>query len=265
MGVPGTVHGLYEAHRKWGKLEWKELVLPAVALAKEGFPLEKSTASSLNDLLASSDKEQFKELHRVYGKPDGSPWKANDTLTLPDLAHSLELIADHGPEGFYRGETADKIVAEMKLGKGLISAEDLANYQPIVRKPLRGTYRGYEIISVPPSSSGGTTLIEALNILETFELDAKRETPANIHRIVEAARRAYRDRARYLGDPEATPSQSPLLTNKEHAREVAKTITDKATPSRDLAGDIELTFESEHTTHFSVVDKDRMAVALGTR
>jgi gamma-glutamyltranspeptidase / glutathione hydrolase len=261
VGVPGTVRGLAMAHFKWGRLPWRDLVQGAVDLAKHGFLLETSTADSLNELLATSDKSRFSELHRVFGKQDEMPWRAGDRLTQTDLAHTLQLIAERGADGFYLGEVADKIVAEMKRGDGLITAKDLAEYRPIARAPLRGTYRGYEVISAPPSSSGGTTLMEALNILECFELDAKRDAPSNVHRIVEAMRRAYRDRARYLGDPEVTPPPAFLL-RKDHARSLATSITDNATPSRDLAGDIELTVESEQTTHFSVVDEQRMAVSL---
>jgi gamma-glutamyltranspeptidase/glutathione hydrolase len=261
IGVPGTVRGLALAHTRWGRLPWRELILPAVALAQEGFPLEASTADSLNKLLATSEAMTFRELHRVFGKPDGAKWQAGDRLKQPELAQTLQIIAERGADGFYLGEVAEKIVAEMQRGGGLITAADLAAYRPLPRSPLRGTYRGYEIFSVPPSSSGGTTLIEALNILECFQLDAKRDTPQNVHRMIEAMRRAYRDRARYLGDPAVTPVPEFLL-QKEYARQLADSITDKATPSRDLAGDIELATESEQTTHLSVVDAERMAVSL---
>jgi gamma-glutamyltranspeptidase/glutathione hydrolase len=261
VGVPGTVRGLAMARAKWGRLQWNELLQPAIALAQDGFPLEAATAKSLNELLATSDRSRFAELHRVFGKSDGSPWRAGDRLFQPELAHTLQAIAEQGVDGFYRGEVAAKLLAEMKRGDGLITATDLAEYRAIPRRPLRGTYRGYEVISAPLSSSGGTTLIEALNILECFELDAKRESPANIHHMVEAMRRAYRDRARHLGDPDVTLPLSFLL-EKDYARRLANGIRDRATASRDLAGDIEIAAESEQTTHFSVVDKDRNAVSL---
>ena len=262
VGVPGTVRGLALAHIRFGRLPWRDLVTPAIKLALEGFALDEATARSLNEVLESSDKTQFGELHRVFGAPDGAAWRAGDRLVQPQLGRTLQLIAEQGADGFYLGEVADKVVAEMRRGGGLISNSDLANYRALVRLPLRGTYRGFEIITVPPSSSGGTTLIESLNILETFELDPDRSSPANLHRMVEAMKRAYRDRARYLGDPDATPIPNKLVS-KAYARDLAAGIkAEKATPSRDLAGDVKLAPESGQTTHLSVVDKDRNAVSL---
>lgn len=261
VGVPGTVRGLALAHVRLGVLPWRELVTPAVELAAQGFLLDAATAKSLNELLTDSDPKQFAELHRVFSPADGRKWQAGDRLMQPDLARTLQNIADHGADGFYLGRVAEQFVAEMQRGKGLITAADLAAYRPLTRKPLRGSYRGFEVIAVPPSSSGGTTLIEALNILECFELTPDRNATENVHRTIEAARRAYRDRARYLGDPEAT-TLPDFLTDKAYARKLAATITEKATPSRELAGDIKLSTESEHTTQLSVVGKDRTAVSL---
>ncbi|HTN73897.1 MAG TPA: gamma-glutamyltransferase, partial [Pirellulaceae bacterium] len=178
VGVPGTVRGLALAHVRYGRLPWRELAQPAVELARTGFALDASTAESLNGLLATSDKAAFAELHRVFGRTDGARWRAGDRLIQPDLARTMQRLADEGADGFYLGAVADLIVAEMRRGGGIITREDLASYRPIARQALRGTYRGYEIISVPPSSSGGTTLIEALNILENFDLDADRYSPA---------------------------------------------------------------------------------------
>jgi gamma-glutamyltranspeptidase / glutathione hydrolase len=261
VGVPGTVRGLALAHSRLGKLPWRDLVQPAIELADRGFDLDAATAKSLNDVLATSDKTQFRELHRVYGRPDGEKWKAGDRLVQPDLARTLRRIAEHGADGFYLGDVADKLVAEMKRGGGLMTLDDLAGYRPVVREPVRGAYRGYEVLGVPPSSSGGTTLIEILNILECFEPDTDRNSPQNVHRMVEAMKRAYRDRARYLGDPSATEIPAHLL-DKQHARKLAATIGVQATPSGEIAGDIPITTESENTTHFSIVDRDRMAVSL---
>lgn len=261
VGVPGTVRGLWLAHLRLGKLPWRELVHPAVRLARDGFLLDAATAKSLNEVLATSDKVRFHELHRVFGQPDGRPWRAGDRLVQPDLADSLERIAEEGPDGFYSGDVADKIVREMRSADGLITHDDLRDYRAILRSPLRGTYRGYEIYAVPPSSSGGTTLIEALSILECFEPEPDRNSPTQVHRMVEAMKRAYRDRARHLGDPTVNEIPASLL-DKEYARKLAATINNRATPSRELAADIELTEESEQTTHLSVVDKDRMAVSL---
>ncbi|MGD9645194.1 MAG: gamma-glutamyltransferase [Pirellulales bacterium] len=262
VGVPGTLRGLAIAHQRFGRLAWRELVEPAVRLADDGFSLDVANASSLNELLRDSDKARFAELHRVFGKPDGTAWQAGDLLVQPDLGQTLREIAERGPESFYVGSVADKIVAEMQRGDGLLTKRDLAEYEPIVRQPLRGEYRGFEIIAVPPSSSGGTTLIEALNILETFRLDDERWSAQNIHRMAESMKRAYRDRARYLGDPTATPIPA-FLTSKDYARELAAGIhPDRATPSTELAGDIILSREGEHTTHFSIVDEERNAVSL---
>ncbi len=262
VGVPGTVRGLALAHGRFGRLPWKELVLPAVQLAREGFELDAATASSLNEILAKPDSRPFSELYRVFGKPGGKPWQPGDRLAQPDLAATLQEIADRGPDGFYLGSTADKLVAEMRRGGGLITREDLAAYQPKFREPVRGTYRGFEIISVPPSSSGGTTLIEALNILENFDLHAQgRWSPETVHLLIEATKRAFRDRADYLGDP-AGVTIPEKLTRKDHAHALARGIDrQRATPSAQLAGDISIAQEAAHTTHFSVIDRERTAVS----
>ncbi len=261
VGVPGTVRGLELAHKQFGKLPWRDLVRPAVQLARDGFTLDPANARSLNEVLGKSDKSQFAELHRVFGKPGGGDWQAGDILKQPDLASTLQRIEEQGAEGFYTGGVAEKLVAEMKRGGGLISLDDLASYRPVVHPPLRGSYRGFDILAVPPSCSGGTTLIEALNILECFKPEPDRNSPSNVHRMVEAMKRSYRDRAGYLGDPAAT-SIPAFLLDKAYAKRLAAGITDRATPSRDLAGEIKLADEPEHTTHLSVVDKDRMAVSL---
>jgi gamma-glutamyltranspeptidase/glutathione hydrolase len=260
VGVPGTVRGLALAHQKFGKRPWKELVLPAVRLAREGFTLDAATAGSLNRVLKQSSSKEYAELRRVFGKKDG-PWNAGDVLVQPDLARTLTRIAEQGADGFYAGETADLIAAEMQRG-GLITKDDLANYQARQRPPVHGTYRGYDVYSSPPSSSGGTCLVEMLNILENFDLRKQgRWSPDTLHVMIEAMRRAYRDRAAYLGDP-AFVKIPPRLLDKEYAKELARGIDPKkATPSTDLAGAIQLS-EGGHTTHFSVIDKGRMAVSM---
>jgi gamma-glutamyltranspeptidase/glutathione hydrolase len=263
VGVPGTVRGLALAHKRFGKLPWPALVEPATALAREGFEVDAALAKDLNKTLADTPRERFAEFHRAFGKPDGSPWKAGERLVQRELAAVLERIAKRGPEGFYQGETAELIAAEMQRGGGLITTQDLAAYQPVERAPLRGTYRGYEIVAAPPSSSGGTALIEALNILENFDLKSQgRWSPETLHLMIESMKRAFRDRAAYLGDP-AVNEIPPRLVEKAYAKKLAATIDpNRATPSRELAGDIRITTESEHTTHLSVLDKDRMAVSL---
>jgi gamma-glutamyltranspeptidase/glutathione hydrolase len=260
VGVPGTVRGLALAHQRLGKKPWKDLVLPAVQLARDGFALDAATARSLNGVLRSSKGNA--ELHRVFGKADG-PWKTGDILKQPDLAHTLQRIGEKGADGFYTGETANLIVAEMLRGDGLITKDDLAGYRAIERKPLHGTYRGYDVYGVPPSSSGGTCVIEMLNILENYELGKHdRWSAETLHRMIEAMRRAYRDRAAFLGDPDFV-RVPPKLLAKDYANELAQGIDPaKATPSADLASEIKLAPEGGNTTHFSVIDKDRMAVSM---
>jgi gamma-glutamyltranspeptidase/glutathione hydrolase len=260
IGVPGTVRGLALAHRHYGKLPWRDLVLPAVRLAENGFPIDAYLAQSLNRVLANS--KGFPELHRVFDKPDGGKWRAGDQLVQRDLARTLRRIAEDGPDAFYTGPIADQIAAEMVRGSGLITKADLAAYKAIERQPIHGRYRGYDVYAPPPPSSGGICLIEMLNILETFDLRKEdRWSPRTLHLMIEAMRRAYYDRARWLGDP-AFAKIPDYLTSKDHARRLAKGINPKqATPSAALAKDIPLAGEGDSTTHISVMDKDGMAVA----
>jgi gamma-glutamyltranspeptidase/glutathione hydrolase len=263
VGVPGTVRGLELAHRRFGKLPWKDLVLPAVKLAREGFEVNAALAKDLNQLLADEVSQRFDELRRVFAPPQGqSRWSAGDRLIQSDLAKTLQRIAEGGADAFYRGPIADQIVAEMQTGDGLITKADLASYQAKERKPIHGAYRGYDIYGPPPPSSGGTCLVEMLNILENFDLRSKgRWSPDTIHLIVEAMRRAYCDRARYLGDGDFVTIPDHL-TSKAFAKQVADSIDlAKATPSESLAPDIPLAAEGPSTTHFSVIDGDGMAVS----
>jgi gamma-glutamyltranspeptidase/glutathione hydrolase len=258
-GVPGTVRALALAHARAGRLPWKDLVTPAIALAADGVTVDIGLARSLNRGLVRA--HDFVEFRRVLGKPDGE-WKAGDRLVQPDLARTLRLIADGGADAFYKGAVADQIVAEMKRGDGLITADDLAKYQAKERKPIHGTYRGYDVYGPPPPSSGGICLIEMLNTLENFDLRKQgRWSPDTLHVMIESMRRAYCDRARYLGDADFVTIPDHL-TNKKYAKTLADSIVpDKATPSEDLAKDITITDESEHTTHFSVIDGDGLAVS----
>jgi gamma-glutamyltranspeptidase/glutathione hydrolase len=260
VGVPGTLRGLELAHRRFGKLPWKTLVMPAVELAEDGFQLDAAVARSLNSVLAGGS--DFPELQRVLRKKDGSDWAAGDRLIQPDLARTLRLIAEDGADAFYQGKIAGLIVAEMKADAGLITRSDLASYKANACLPIHGSYRGYDVYAPPPPSSGGICLIEMLNILETFDLKKLgRWSPRTLHLMAEAMRRAYCDRARYLGDPAFVQIPS-RLTDKKHARKLAKTIDlNRATPSAHLAPEITLAGEGDSTTHFSVIDKDGMAVA----
>ncbi|HTU91957.1 MAG TPA: gamma-glutamyltransferase [Gemmataceae bacterium] len=260
VGVPGTVRGLALAHAKFGKLPWKELVMPAVKLAEEGFVIDAPLASSLNWVVAGSPS--FPELRRVFGKEDGASWEAGDRLVQKDLAKTLRLIAERGPDGFYKGTVAELLAAEMKRDGGLITTDDLAAYEAKMRQPIHGTYRGYDVYGPPPPSSGGTCLIEMLNILENFDLRKHgRFAPETLHLMIETMRRAYCDRARYLGDADFVKIPA-FLTSKEYAHKLAQSIdSNKATRSEDLAKDTPIKGEGDNTTHFSVIDGDGMAVA----
>jgi gamma-glutamyltranspeptidase / glutathione hydrolase len=260
VGVPGTVRGLALAHQRFGKLPWKTVVLPAIELADKGFALDAHHAKSLNDVLASATG--FAELQRVFGKPDGKKWVPGDRLVQPDLAKTLRLIAEKGPDAFYTGPIGEQIVAEMHTGGGIITGKDLAGYQAVQREPIHGRYRGYDVYGPPPPSSGGTCLVEMLNVLENFDLKKHgRFSPETLHLLTETMRRAYCDRARFIGDPTFTKIPAHLTT-ADYARKLAREIDlARATPSADIAQDIPLAAESESTTHFSIVDKDGMAVA----
>src|SRR5262249_26996611 len=260
VGVPGTVRGLALAHRRLGKLPWKDLVAPAIKLADEGFAIDAALARSLNSVLAGSDK--FPEMRCVFGKEGGQSWSAGDRLVQKELAKTLRLIADEGPDAFYKGPIAEQIVAEMKAGGGLITKDDLAKYEAKERKPIHGTYRGYDVYAPPPPSSGGICVVEMLNVLEHYDLKGMgRWSKEATHVMAEAMRRAFHDRARYLGDPDFTKIPDHLTTKKYAAMLATQIDPTKATPSETLSKDIPLGGESESTTHFSVIDQDGLAVA----
>ena len=263
-GVPGTVRGLEMAHRKFGKLPWKDVVMPSVLLAEQGFALSPSLARSLNAEVQKG-MSKFPASVAAYGKPGGGDWKAGEKIVLSDLGKTLRAIADGGADAFYKGPIADLIADDMKANGGLITKEDLAAYEAKERTPVRGTYKGFEIVSMAPVSSGGVAVIEMLNILEPMDLKSKGLlTPPALHLQIEAMRRAYLDRARYLGDPDFVQVPVEKLTSKDHAREVAKTIDpQKASSSLELGKDLNIVTvkeEADETTHFSVMDKTGMAV-----
>jgi gamma-glutamyltranspeptidase/glutathione hydrolase len=267
-GVPGSVRGLEAAHRKFGKLSWHDVVMPGVMLAERGFTLSPALARSLNTVLSKS-LSKYPASVAAFGKPAGGEWTAGDRIILTDLGRTLRAIATEGPDVFYKGWVADRIAEDMAANGGLITKADLAAYEARVRTPVRGTYRGFEIASMPPPSSGGVALIEMLNILEPLQLKAKGLlTAPALHAQIEAMRRAYLDRARHLGDPDFTQVPVARLTSKEYAKAVASTIRpDKATSSLELGKDIVASAtppEPEETTHYSVLDRDGMAVATTT-
>lgn len=260
-GVPGTVRGLALAHGKFGKLAWKDVVMPAVKLAEDGFTVNAVLAVGLNRVLADP-KTTNAEFKRVYGKPDSTKWQAGDKLVLKDLARTLRLIAENGADAFYTGELAELLAKEMKSQGGLITKDDLAAYKAHERKPITTTYRGFDVYGPPPPSSGGVCLAQMLNVLENFDLKKQgRWSVETNHLMVETMKRAFANRALYLGDPDYTPLP-PHLTTKEYAKKLARGIDQKkSTPAAELAPEIVLEKESDSTTHFSVIDRDGMAVS----
>jgi gamma-glutamyltranspeptidase / glutathione hydrolase len=259
VGVPGTVAGFALAHDQYGSGEWSRLVEPAVRLARDGFPVMPGLAGSLERVLPSM--EPYPASIAQFSR-DGTPYREGEVLQQPDLAGSLERIMTQGRDGFYRGETARLLAEEMRRGGGLITEEDLARYEAVEREPIRGTYRGYEIISMPPPSSGGIAMVQMLNILEGYDLAALgHNSPEYIHLLAEAMRRAYRDRATHVGDPDFVDVPVERLTSKEYAAELRRTI-DLASAGRSDPSDLPQGEESLETTHYSVVDANGMAVSV---
>jgi gamma-glutamyltranspeptidase/glutathione hydrolase len=260
VGVPGTVAGLHMAWKDHGKLPWRRLVEPAIKLARDGFPISEGLARSLAGVL--DNMKPYPASIAQFSK-NGVPYEAGEILKQPDLARTLQRIAAQGPNGFYRGETAELLEKEMKANGGLMSRQDLAAYQAKKRMPVRGTYRGYDVLSMPPISSGGVALIQMLNILEGFDLKASGFGSAQtIHLVAESMRRAYADRAQYLGDPEFNP-QMPVerLIAKEYAITVRSTINQERA-SKSSPTTFSWPTEGNETTHVSVVDEQRNAVSM---
>src|SRR5271163_3986596 len=284
IGVPGSVAGLVYAEKKYGKLPLPQVMAPAIRLARSGFVL---TWQQAQDLREDSHLADYPESRKIFQR-DGNYYKQYEIFRQPDLAHTLERIAKD-PDDFYHGAMASELAAAIQKGGGLITVEDLAHYQVKEREPLRGTYRGYEVISAPPPSSGGTVLIETLNILEGYDLaKAGSRSAESVHLTAEAFRRAFFDRAEFLGDPDFANLPIAQLTDKKYAEAWRATIDpDHATPSKDLerpaifralaqsdsqGQQLESqqhrqpipTRESPHTTHYSVVDADGNAAAVTT-
>jgi gamma-glutamyltranspeptidase/glutathione hydrolase len=266
-GVPGSVRGLELAHKKFGKLAWKDVVMPAAVLAEQGFALSAPLARGLNREV-QGPMAPFPASVAAYGKPGGGQWAEGDRLVLSDLAKTLRAIADGGADAFYKGPIADLLASDMKANGGLITKEDLAAYQAKERAPVTGTYRGFDIVSMGPPSSGGVALLEMLNILERFDLKSQgQHSAASLHLQVEAMRRAYLDRARHLGDPDFVDVPIARLTSKEYAKTLAAGIDPKkASSSLELGRDIVTvpSAEPDETTHFSVIDRVGMAVTSTT-
>jgi gamma-glutamyltranspeptidase/glutathione hydrolase len=261
VGVPGTVAGLYMAHQKYGKLPWKELVQPSVVLAKKGFMM---TWDLYKDALWINKKAKSNDfMYSYFRNAKAEMIKPGEIWKQPSLAKTLELIRDRGQDGFYKGEIADEIENYMKKNGGIITKKDLEKYTAIERKPIKGTYKEYTIYSMPPPSSGGVALVEMMNILELANLDSvKFNSTAYVHLIAEVMRRAFADRAEYLGDPDFNPDM-PLdrLTSKVFAKNRFDNIdmTKASVSDPALYGH---PYDGNNTTHFSVVDKDGNAVSL---
>ena len=260
VGVPGTVAGLHRAWREHGRLPWRRLLEPAIALAREGFPVSDGLARSLREFAPKfarypASQAQFSRA--------GKPYEMGDLLQQPDLAKTLGRIAEDGPDGFYRGQTARLIEKEMQRGGGLITRADLEAYRPAKREPLRGTYRGYEVLSAPPPSSGGMALLQMLNVVEGWDLDATGfGSAATVHRLAETMRRAFADRARYIGDPDFNRDMPVArLISKEYAAELRRSVRDERASSSS-PDSFTWPVESSETTHVSVMDRERAAVSL---
>jgi gamma-glutamyltranspeptidase/glutathione hydrolase len=260
VGVPGTVAGLHLAWKEQGKLPWRRLLDPAIALARDGFTVSDDLSRSLKSALRQM--QNYPASVAQFSK-NGVPYEPGDTLKQADLARTLERIASQGPAGFYEGETALALEKEMAAHGGLITRQDLKNYRAVRRVPVKGSYRGYDILAMPPISSGGVGLIEMLNVLEGYDLAAMGpQSSAAVHLMAEAMKRAYSDRARYLGDPDFVKDM-PLarLTSKDYAAGLRKTIDlNRTKPSSPAT--FEWSHESDETTHISVVDADRNAVSM---
>lgn len=261
-GVPGSVDGMVQAHSKYGKLKWADLVQPAIDLARNGFKITKHLATDLNHTSG-----QFKKLNpgKTYLMKEGE-WQEGDILIQEDLAKTFEQIRDKGRDGFYNGVVADQLVAEMKNGDGLISKADLQNYHSVWRKSIIGNYKGYKIITMPPPSSGGIALLQLLQSVERYPL--KRwgyNQDSTVRLIVEAERRVYADRSKYLGDPDfyKVPVDSLLRPAYITAR-MSSFSWDAATPSTSIQPGTFIGYESDQTTHYSIVDGDGNAVSITT-
>ncbi|MHB0770684.1 gamma-glutamyltransferase [Bradyrhizobium sp. 5.13L] len=263
IGVPGTVAGLALALDKYGSGQFTlaQLLAPAIALARDGFIVGDDIADTLptwHRRLA-----RWASSARIFSRPDGTPLGEGDRLVQNDLAETLSTVAAQGPRGFYEGQVAEKLAKSVTDAGGIMTAADLKAYQPIIRAPVRGTYRGYDIVSMPLPSSGGVVLVETLNILEGFQLaELKQGSAASLHLLIEAMKRAYADRARYLGDPAFVNAPIETLVAKDYAARLRAGISnERATPSKEIVSASAATREGSNTTHFSVVDGRGNAVS----
>lgn len=253
-GVPGTIAGLALAHKRHGKLPWADVVEPARKLAAEGFVVSEYVSRSINNKRVQERMQKFPESWRIFQR-NGNAWKTGELFVQPELAATLARIAKD-PNDFYRGETAKMIVADQQAHGGTVTADDLEKYTPTVRKPLHSTYRGYEIVTFPPPSSGGVALIEMLNMLEPTDLGAMGwHSSEEVHAVVEVMRRAYADRAKYLGDADFVSVPVAGLTSRAYAAKRRNDVVERATPSTKLR------YEYPETTHFTIIDGEGNVVS----
>jgi len=262
IGVPGTVAGLALALEKYGsgKFTLARLLQPAIVLARDGFVLDDDMADTLP--AAQRRMAKWQASVKIFSQADGTWLRGGDRLVQTDLAATLSAIAEQGPRGFYEGPVAEKLANAVRDAGGIMTNDDLKSYSAVIRKPVRGSYRGYDVVSMPLPSSGGTVLLESLNILEGFPLaEMTQGSPASLHLLIEAMKRAYADRARYLGDPAFVNAPVPVMLSKDYAaRQRASIDPDHATASADAAA-IKPLREGSNTTHFSVIDDFGNAVS----
>jgi gamma-glutamyltranspeptidase / glutathione hydrolase len=261
IGVPGTVAGLALAEEKYGSGHFTlaDLIQPAIALARDGIPIADDTADSLPE--DRPRLARWPSSAQIFLKADGSALGPGDTLVQTDLAATLQAIAQKGPRAFYEGSVADKFAAAVRAAGGVMTADDLKNYRAIERTPVRGSYRGYDIVSMPPPSSGGIALIQMLNILEGYDL-AKADHAQQLFLMIEAMKRAYADRAWFLGDPDVVEVPVARLISKKYAADWRATVNpEQATPASDIHAGAGTASEGRNTTHFSVIDRFGNAVS----
>jgi gamma-glutamyltranspeptidase/glutathione hydrolase len=261
VGVPGTVAGMALALEKFGTISLAQALAPAIALAEQGITVSPDLARSLQS--SAEELQKWPSSAKIFFKDGGAPYQPGETLVQADLADSMKRIAADGPAAFYRGPIAEQIVAEVARAGGHLTIDDFAAYKAVLREPVRGSYRGFEIVSMPPPSSGGVHIIQILNTLEGAPIgELGPNSAATIHQMAEAMKYAYADRSEYLGDPDFVDVPIEALTSKAYAKTIrAKIDPDRATPAAEIKpGDL-APYESSDTTHFSVVDKDGNAVA----
>ncbi len=259
-GVPGTVAGLDLALKEYGTMSWEQVIAPAIKLAEEGFEVSWDLARNLQ---RRSSRLQSPATRKAFYKADGDYYRKGEIFKQPDLAWSLKQLKKHGKKAFYEGEIAKRLVADMENNGGIISMQDLAAYKPKVRAAIKGTYRGYEIFTMPPPSSGGIHLVQMLNILENFPVtELGSNTADEIHLLSEVMKLAYADRSKHLGDTDFFPVPTDWLLSKKYAKQLAAKVNfKKATPSTEIEAGSKPVYESPDTTHYSVVDKWGNAVS----